>query len=197
MAGFLWLLILVAIQATAGLSLVLTVAVGIILLIPGGIYELALALRQRSAAYRAAVGIALTAAFLLVWVNGAVGIIGSENQPANRMYGGVFLVGIMGAALARFRADRMAMALFATALAQLSVPVIALMTWRSELSWGGAGMLGVFLLNAFFAALFLGSALLFRLSAPGLPSSRTAETKNSLGEESQPILEQGPFVTKE
>ena len=32
------------------------------------------------AAYRTAVGVALAAAFLLIWVNGAVGIIGSENN---------------------------------------------------------------------------------------------------------------------
>ncbi len=168
-AAFLWLLIMVAIQVTAGLNLALTVAVSVILLIPAGIYELALALRPRSTVYRAAVGVALAAAFLLVWVNGAVGIIGSENQPANQMYAGVLLVGIIGAAIARFRPHRMAIALFATALAQLSVPVIALMIWRSQLSWGGAGMLGVFVMNAFFATLFVGSALLFRRAAHGRP----------------------------
>ena len=166
-AGFLWLLILVAIQVTAGLNLVLTLAVSVILLIPAGTYELALALRRRSTAYRAAVGLALAAAFLLVWINGAVGIIGSENQPANRMYAGVLLVGIIGAAIARFRPDRMAIALFATALAQLSVPVLALFIWRSQLSWGGAGMLGVFVINAVFATLVLGSAWLFRRAEHG------------------------------
>ena len=37
------------------------------------------------AAYRAALGLALGSAMLLGWVNGAVGIIGSENNEANLM----------------------------------------------------------------------------------------------------------------
>ena len=168
-AAFLWVLIMVAIQVTEGLNLALTVAVSVIVLMPAGTYELVLALRTRSTAYRAAVGVALAAAFLLAWVNGAVGIIGSENQPANQMYGGVLLVGIIGAAMARFRPQRMATVLFATALVQLSVPVIALMIWQSQLSWGAAGMFGVFVMNAFFATLFVGSALLFRRAAHGGP----------------------------
>lgn len=168
-AAFLWLLVIVAIQVTAGLNLALTVAVSVILLIPAGIYELTLALRTHSTAYRAAVGVALVAAFLLLWVNGAVGIIGSENQPANQMYAGMLLVGIIGAAIARFRPHRMAIVLFATALAQMSVPVIALMIWQSQLGWGGAGMFGVFVMNALFATLFVGSALLFRHAAHARP----------------------------
>jgi len=161
-AGFLWLLVLVANQAAAGVNLV---DVSVILLIPTGLYELALALGARSAVYRAAVGIALAAASLLVLVNGAVGIIGSENQSANQLYAGVLVVGITVGAIARFRPHGMTIALFATALAQLSVPVLALVIWQSQLSWGGAGMPGVLVLNAFFATLFLASALLFRSAA--------------------------------
>ena len=55
-----------------------------------------------NAAYRAAAGFALAAAFLLVWVNGAVGIIGTENNDANLLYVGVFGVGFFGALIARF-----------------------------------------------------------------------------------------------
>ena len=36
-----------------------------------------------NSAYRAAVGVAIAAAFILVWMNLAVGIIGSEDNPAN------------------------------------------------------------------------------------------------------------------
>jgi len=34
---------------------------------------------------------------IIVWINGAVGITGSENNPANLLYGGVLVVGIIGA----------------------------------------------------------------------------------------------------
>ena len=87
-----------------------------------------------NSAYRAAVGVALAAAFILVWVNLAVGIIGSEDNPANVMYGGVLAVGIIGAIIARFQPHGMARALVATALAQALVAVIALIA-----GWGSTG----------------------------------------------------------
>ena len=126
-------------------------------------YEL-VARRSGKTVYRIAFGVGLVTAFLLAWVNGAVGIIGSENQPANLMYGAVFAVGVIGSLVARFKPRGMAHTLFAAALVQLSVPVIALIIWP-QISWGGAGLVGVFVLNAFFAALFVVSALLFRHAA--------------------------------
>ena len=118
--------------------------------------------KTHGTAYRAAVGVALAAAFILVWVTGAVGIIGSEDDNANLMYFGVLAVGIVGAVVARFRPHGMARALFAAALAQVSVAAIALV-FRLGLPWSPpAEILG---LNGFFAALFVGSALLFRYAA--------------------------------
>jgi hypothetical protein len=118
-------------------------------------------------AYHAAAGLALTAALILVWVNGAVGLIGSEDNPANLLYGGVLAVGIIGAGIARFRPHGMARALFATALAQALVPVIALTIGKPQVTSAEAllGILGVLGLNAFFILLFVGSALLFRRAA--------------------------------
>jgi len=163
-AAFLWLLPLVAMQFTTEVNLVETVAYGVILLAAAGTYELALALRTRNSAYRIAAGVALAAAFLLGWVNGAVGIIGNEGQPANLMYSGVIAVGLIGTLVARFRPPGLSRVLIVVALAQALVPVIALIIWP-QVSWGAAGMLGVFALNAFFVMLFAGSALLFRRAA--------------------------------
>lgn len=118
--------------------------------------------KTHGTAYRAAVGVALAVAFLLAWVNLAVGIIGSENNLANLMYIGVLAIGIIGAIVARFRPHGMARALFATALAQALVPVIALIIWKPPVTSGVLEVLGV---NAFFVALFVGSALLFRYAA--------------------------------
>ena len=77
-------------------------------------------------AYRSAVGVALAAAFILVWLSLGVGIIGADGDPANLMYFGVLAVGIIGAVIARFQPHGMARALVATALAQALVAVIAL-----------------------------------------------------------------------
>lgn len=124
-------------------------------------YEL-VAKRFKDGAYRAGVGIAVLAVLLLMWVNGAVGIIG--DGPVNMMYLGIPVIGAAGALVARFRPRGMTHALFATALAQVLVPVIALVAWGSDISWT-PGILPVFILNAFFAALFAGSALSFRRAA--------------------------------
>ncbi|MBN2072307.1 MAG: hypothetical protein JW814_12710 [Candidatus Krumholzibacteriota bacterium] len=113
-------------------------------------------------AYKYAVGLSLTAAFLLFWVNGAVGVIGASDEDANMMYYGVLAVGLIGAILARFHPRGMARALFATALAQASVAVIALIA-----RFGSTGPIwpwDILIANGFFVGLFIGSAMLFRKS---------------------------------
>ncbi len=125
------------------------------------------ALKERSTmssrnAYRAAVGVALAAAFILVWLSLGVGIIGADGDPANMMYFGVLAVGTIGAIVARFRPQGMVRALFATALAQALVAVIALI-FGLGLPWSPP--VEILVLNGFFVALFVGSALLFRFAA--------------------------------
>ena len=71
------------------------------------------ALKERSMllarnAYRVAVGVALAAAFFLVWMSLGVGVIGADGDPANVMYVGVLGIGIVGAVIARFRPYGMA-----------------------------------------------------------------------------------------
>jgi len=127
------------------------------------------ALKERSNmsdrnAYRFAAGVALAAALLLVWLSLGVGIIGADGDPANTMYFGVVGVGIIGAIVARFRPHGMARALFATALAQALVAVIALI-FGLGLPWSPP--VEILFLNGFFVALFVGSALLFRHAGRG------------------------------
>jgi len=136
---------------------------GVMIVGVGVAYELTVRM-TRNTPYRAAVAVALAAGFILIWINLAVGIIGTKNNPANLMYGGVLVVGIIGAVIARFRPIGMARALFATALAQVAVAAIALIAGMqspvspaTEILW----------LNGFFAALWLGSAWLFRRSVRG------------------------------
>ena len=114
-----------------------------------------------SLAYRAAVALALGTGLLLMFVNFGVGIIGAQANPANWLYIGVLAVGVIGAGMARLRPYGMARALFATALAQLLVPLLALLFWRPA----PADLVGMFLLNTFFAMLFAGAAWLFRYAA--------------------------------
>ena len=116
----------------------------------------------RNATFRFACGLAIAAALLLAWLSLGVGIIGSDGDPANRMYLGVLAVGIVGTLIARFRPQGMARALLATALAQAVVAVIAL---AAGLGRPWSGPLELVLLNGFFVALFAGSAWMFSRAA--------------------------------
>jgi hypothetical protein len=112
--------------------------------------------------YRAAIGVAIAAAFILVWLSLGVGIIGKDGDPANLMYFGVIGVGIIGTIIARLQPHGMARALFATAFAQALVAAIALIA-KLGLPWSGPAE--ILVLNGFFVALFAGSAWLFRRAA--------------------------------
>ncbi len=140
---------------------------GVLLFGAGLTYEL-IARKAGHIAHRAAVGVAVAAALLLVWINLAVGIIGNEGNPANLMYIGVLAVGIIGALIARFQPHGMARALFATALAQMLVVVIAL---AARLGTSGpVWPRDVLIATGFFATLWLGSALLFRRASASVPT---------------------------
>jgi hypothetical protein len=115
-------------------------------------------------AYRTAAGIALAAAFVLVWMNGVQAA--DHVNPAAVMYFGVPVLGIIGATMARLQPDGMARALFATALAQVSVLTCALMIRNPQVTPWTPAVLRGFGLNAFLVMLFFGSALLFRKAAP-------------------------------
>lgn len=125
------------------------------LLIGGVGVGLEMAVRMnRNCFYRVAVGAALAAALLTVWVNGAVGMIGSEDNPYNLLFLGVIGVALAGAVIARFRAAGMAGAMAAAAISQACVAIAAI----PADSRGG-------LFSATFALPWLVSALLFRKAA--------------------------------
>jgi hypothetical protein len=111
-------------------------------------------------AYRAAVAVAVGAALILVWLMGAVGVIGIEGDRADLMYFGVLAIGISGAIVARFQPDGMARAMFVTAAATALVGVIALMLGKHEAAY--SSVFEILGLTGMFATLFAGSAWLFR-----------------------------------
>ncbi len=131
------------------------------------IFKVLAARMPNDSAYKSGVGIALVTALLLFWVNGAVGIIGSEDNDANMMYFGVIATAFGGSALTRFQPLGMARTMWAAAAAQVLVAVIAL-----SAGWGIEGPIWprhILFLNGFFAALWAASALLFRHAASVQP----------------------------
>jgi hypothetical protein len=115
--------------------------------------------KSGSRAYRGAVGLGLAVSFLLIWISGAVGIIGDENQPANLLYLVAILIGLIGAFLARFRPAGMAKAMTAAGIATLATPVIG----YAALGAGDAVFSPeVPISTVFFTGMWLLSARLFR-----------------------------------
>jgi len=142
------------------------VAAGVLLW--GTAFLLLLGLRKAAnRPHRAAVGLALGAALLLIWINMAVGIIGDEDNPANLMYLGVLAVGGVGAMIARFRPHGMAVALLAATVTLALTVAIALVTRANGDSLRDA--VEIVVPNSIFLALFGASAWLFRRAAATPP----------------------------
>jgi len=118
---------------------------------------------MRNWAYKFALGLAMVTAFVLTWTNF---VLMADANVANAMYFGVPIIAFVGAAIARLRASGMAVALLVTAIAQMLVPVIALVFLKTHLATGGGGDGGgVVGLNHVFIVLFATSAWWFRRAA--------------------------------
>jgi hypothetical protein len=126
-----------------------------------GAYDF-LASRAPSIAYRAASVLTTLGMFLLIWMNMAVGIIGSENNDSNLMFAGVIAIIVGGACVAKFKAQGMSNALFGAAAAQLLIGGIAL---ALDLGTDGRGWpRDVIVLTSFYTGLWAVAGTLFRVS---------------------------------
>lgn len=119
--------------------------------------------RAPNRAYNIAAAVAAAGAFLLIWINGAVGIIGDEENKANLLFFGVLAVAAAGSIVARFRARGMAIALYATAGAQVLVAALAI-----TLRLGASGPIwprDILALTLMFSTLWLVSGWFFGRAA--------------------------------
>lgn len=130
-------------------------------------YRLLITRRPANLAYKAGVGLAVLAGFLITWISLAVQIIGDEN-PGNLLYLLTILGGFIGVGLARFEPAALARVAFTMATAIFLIPVISILVWPTDFNPGFAKVL---LLSSFFAAMFTASGLLFRHTARITPTS--------------------------
>ena len=119
---------------------------------------------SKSWPYRAGVGLALATSFLLVWINGAVGIIGNEDNPANFVFLAVILMAIAGAIVSGGKAMLMARAMTVAGVTQV---LVGLAVFAFNDGAQPPGRLGLLILIEILAAMWLGSAWLFRKAAAG------------------------------
>lgn len=114
-------------------------------------YEVA-ARRTSGAAQRAAICLAILGAFLTVWINLAVGIIGEPGNRANLLFGVVVSLGAIGAALVRFQPGGME-----RVMAALAALMLLLAVGMAAMRLAPAAVLALFV-----CSLWGLSALLFR-----------------------------------
>ncbi|SHL17298.1 hypothetical protein [Hymenobacter psychrotolerans] len=163
--GLLLLIPLVAMQFTQEVNWTFSDFVfAAVLLFGTGLTYVLIARKWNSLTYKLAVGVGVAAGLLLVWANAAVGLIGSEHNPANLLYLGVPVVALVGAFVARFQPLGMSKAMFAAALTYVAVTAIALFVWKptGAAAEPNAPMLNVLVANGVFAAIWAVSGLLFR-----------------------------------
>ncbi len=134
-----------------------------ILLFGTGVSFMLIGRLSPSLIYKVALGVALFSCLFLVWANLAVGLIGSENEPANLMYFGVLAVGFIGGFLARFKPKGMAYALFSMAISIVVIAVIALAAGMQN--YYGSSVTEILGVNGPFFVLYVVSGILFLQSA--------------------------------
>jgi len=122
----------------------------------GGALELAL---RRSRNWARFLGLALLAltAFLTVWVNLAVGILGNEDNPVNLAFFAMLAAGLFGSLAVRFRSRPLAWIAATLAAGQFAIGIYAALTSSTHyVEWG---------VLAFFAVLWSAAALCLSRSA--------------------------------
>ncbi|MFL6735885.1 MAG: hypothetical protein ACJ8F4_02355 [Sphingomonas sp.] len=135
------------------------IVAGAMFAIVGGTFELALR-ASGNVSYRAGVAIALAAGFLLVWINLAVGMIGSENNPLNLLFFGVIGAALTGSIIGRFKPAGMARAMIVAGALQGAIGIcVFILDLGAGEPPGALGLLG---LIEFFALMWLIAAWCFR-----------------------------------
>lgn len=158
------LLPLVAMQFTSDVNWTFSdfIAASLMIGLTGGALELAVRASRNPWARAGAIVMIITC-FLLLWVNLAVGFLGSEGNPANIMFLLVLGIAIGGSIATRLRAGPMVRTMLAAAIVQVSIAALGLAAgWASP---GWKGVYEVVMGSTLFGGLWLISAALFRNAA--------------------------------
>jgi|SRR5688572_21086457 len=114
-------------------------------------------------AYKIAAALTFATAFLMVWANLAVGLIGSGPNPGNLMYMAVPAVAIVGTFLSNFNPNGMERTMYVTTFILVLVTLIAFFANMDE--YPSSSAKDILTVSGFFAMLFMVSGLIFRLAA--------------------------------
>ena len=134
------------------------IIMGIILFSCGMGYKL-ITLHTSQALYRIAIAYGIFTGFLLLWVNMAVGLVGSEDNMFNILYLSVLAVGVIGGAFYRFTPRGMSYTFLAMSAVQTILGLAALLAGMQHLQHSSE--IEIISVNGFFVTLFLVAAIMF------------------------------------
>jgi len=130
----------------------------ILFFVPTLVYRL-ITLSATNFKYRLAIAFALLTGFATVWINLAVGIIGSEDEMINLAYFGILAVGLLGANIVRFKPDGMVKVMAVMTALLIPITFAALVLGYQNLPH--SSVIQIIGVNAFFGVLYAQSAFLF------------------------------------
>lgn len=116
--------------------------------------------KTENSAYKIATGLAAFTSLSILWVNGAVGIIGNEGNPLNMLFGVVLLMVIFGSYIAKLEAKAMSRVMLSTAITQVLITLSATMIHVGQNP--GYSTSGIFRATMLFTVFWLLSALFYR-----------------------------------
>lgn len=137
---------------------------GILLFGTGFTYVL-LTRKANTSTYKAGAAVGLFTGLFLIWVNLAVGIIGSEDNPVNMIYFGVIGFGILGAVKSRFKSHGLSITMFVLSFVLFLIAVVVLIyAWIQNADFTTRKIMTYIGAHGLFILLFLISGVLFRQS---------------------------------
>lgn len=119
---------------------------------------------SKNGTFRMAVAVQVVTMLALLWINGAVGIIGNEGNVVNVWYLAIIALGFLGPLLTRMKGNAMSYVLFTMAVIQMAIPTVAAIVFR-PIAAEPPGVIGIFFLNGFFALAWVASGLMYRNAA--------------------------------
>jgi hypothetical protein len=103
----------------------------------------------RNSMYKIASALAVCAGFAIIWVNGAVGIIGNEENPINLLFGIVLLIMILGSHFVKRSPRNMAWVMLVTATSQIVITLWGTLIHLSNYpAYNFAGVIRITLLSS-------------------------------------------------
>jgi len=116
--------------------------------------------RAPNTLYKIAMALGLGATLFMIWVNLAVGIIGSGPHFGNWMYVLVVVVGLVGTLRSRLQAKGMEQTMYAMALTLFFIAGVALMMGMDQYS--GSSLMEILGVTVFLSSPFAIAGVLFR-----------------------------------